>query len=79
MNQFSLFLLFGYEDLQPKDSLGKAVNDIVKKEKLHLGIYGLSNSVGEDVLGVEIQKYLAEKVTWEELVEEVKTKWTESR
>ena len=81
VNQFFFIPPFeGYEDLQPKDSLGKAVKRYSEEGKTTPWVFmGYPTAWGEDVLGVEIQKYLAEKVTWEELVEEVKTKWTESR
>lgn len=72
--------LKGYENLEPQDSLGKAVKQYSEEGKTTPWVFmGYPTAWGMDVLGIEIQKYLAKDIPWEEVIQEAKTKWTEMR
>ncbi|SHJ72782.1 ABC transporter substrate-binding protein [Paramaledivibacter caminithermalis] len=72
--------LKGYDGLEPKDSLGKAVKRYANEGKTMPWVFmGYPTGWGQEVLGVEIQKYLAGEVTWEEVISNCTAKWTEMR
>ncbi|MGO1368379.1 ABC transporter substrate-binding protein [Senegalia sp. (in: firmicutes)] len=81
VNEF-LFLppLKGYEELEAKDPLGQAVKKYSEEGKTIPWVFmGYPTGWGQEALGVEIQKYFAGDVTWEELVENTEVKWKEMR
>lgn len=72
--------LKGYEGLEPKDPLGMAVKRYANEGRTMPWVFmGYPTGWGMEVLGTEIQKYLAEEVTWEEAVSNSKAKWSEMR
>ncbi len=72
--------LKGYENLEPKDALGKAVKEYAGEGRIMPWVFmGYPTGWGMEVLGTEIQKYLAGDITWEELISNSQAKWTELR
>lgn len=72
--------LKGYEGLEPKDPLGKAVKRYAQEGKTMPWVFmGYPTGWGMEVLGTEIQKYLAGDITWEEVISNSKAKWQELR
>lgn len=72
--------LQGYEHLEPQDALGKAVKRYSEEGKTTPWVFmGYPTAWGEKVLGLEIQRYLATDVTWEEIIKIAKEKWAEMR
>nr|WP_207751264.1 ABC transporter substrate-binding protein [Anaeromonas frigoriresistens] len=72
--------LKGYDNLEPKDSLGQAVKRYAEAGKTTPWVFmGYPTGWGMDALGVEIQKYFAGEVTWEELISNSQAKWEEMR
>lgn len=72
--------LKGYEGFDPKDSLGMAVKGYAESGKTMPWVFmGYPTGWGQEVLGTDIQKYLAGELEWEALVTDVQTKWEESR
>ncbi|MCT4562885.1 MAG: ABC transporter substrate-binding protein [Maledivibacter sp.] len=72
--------LKGYDGLEPKDPLGKAVKRYAGEGKTMPWVFmGYPTGWGMEVLGTEIQKYLSDEVTWEELVTNSRAKWEELR
>lgn len=72
--------LKGYEGFDPKDSLGMAVKGYAESGKTMPWVFmGYPTGWGQEVLGTDIQKYLAGELEWEALVKDVQTKWEESR
>ncbi|MCB2288672.1 ABC transporter substrate-binding protein [Clostridium sp. CS001] len=70
----------GYESLQPKDPLGAAVKKYAEAGKTSPWVFmGYPTGWGMDVLGQEIQKYLAGKQDWNAVITNSKAKWAESR
>lgn len=81
VNQFFFIPpLKGYENYEPKDSLGMAVKRYAEQGKTMPWVFmGYPTGWGMDVLGVNIQKYLAGEFTWEQVVSESQAKWEEVR
>lgn len=72
--------LKGYENFQPKDPLGQAVNRYVQAGKTMPWVFmGYPTGWGMEVLGTEIQKYFAGEVKWEDAVKNVQAQWAEMR
>lgn len=72
--------LKGYENLDPKDPLGQAVKRYAEDGKTIPWVFmGYPTGWGMEALGVEIQKYFAGEVTWEELINNSQQKWQEMR
>ncbi|QIB27262.1 ABC transporter substrate-binding protein [Caloranaerobacter azorensis] len=72
--------LNGYEGLEPKDPLGKAVQRYAQEGKTMPWVFmGYPTGWGMEVLGTEIQKYLAGDITWEDVIANSKAKWEELR
>lgn len=70
----------GYDGFEPKDSLGQAVKRYADQGKTMTWVFmGYPTGWGMEVLGVEIQKYLAGEIKWEDVVNNSKAKWEESR
>ncbi len=81
VNKF-LFIppLKGYDGLEPKDALGIAVKRYAQEGKTMPWVFmGYPTGWGMEVLGTDIQKYLAGEVTWEEAISNSKAKWSEMR
>jgi raffinose/stachyose/melibiose transport system substrate-binding protein len=77
---FFIPALKGYEKLQPKDALGAAVKRYVEAGKTSPWVFmGYPTGWGQDVLGKEIQKYLAGDEKWEDLIKNCQDKWAEMR
>lgn len=72
--------LKGYDGLEPKDSLGMAVERYIKEGKTIPWVFmGYPTGWGMEVVGTDIQKYLAGEITWEEAISNSKAKWSEMR
>jgi len=70
----------GYDGLEPKDALGKAVKRYADQGKTMTWVFsGYPSGWGMEALGVEIQKYLAGEIKWEDVLSNSKAKWEESR
>ncbi len=72
--------LKGYEGFEPKDPLGQDITRFANEGRTMPWVFmGYPTGWGMEVLGTEIQKYLAGDVTWDEVVETSVEKWTELR
>lgn len=70
----------GFESLQPKDPLGAAVKRYAEAGKTSPWVFmGYPTGWGMDVLGQEIQKYLAGEQDWNAVVKNSQAKWAEAR
>lgn len=70
----------GYENFPAQDSLGREVMRYMNEGKTTPWVFmGYPTAWGEDVVGSNLQKYFAGQMTWEQLVEDSKAKWTEMR
>jgi len=72
--------LKGYENFEPQDSLGKAVKSYAESGKTMPWVFmGYPTGWGQEVLGTDIQKYLAGEMTWDDLVKDVQAQWEAAR
>ncbi|QEK11508.1 carbohydrate ABC transporter substrate-binding protein [Crassaminicella thermophila] len=72
--------LKGFENFEPKDALGKAVKRYAEAGKTTPWVFmGYPTGWGMEVLGNDIQKYLAGEYTWEEVISDAKAKWEKMR
>lgn len=72
--------LKGYEGFEPKDPLGQDIMRFANEGKTMPWVFmGYPTGWGMEILGTEIQKYLAGDVTWDELVDTSVAKWAELR
>ncbi len=70
----------GYDAVQPADPLAKDILRYAGEGRTMPWVFmGYPTDFGMGALGNEIQKYFAGEETWEQLVENSKTKWTEMR
>lgn len=70
----------GYESLQPKDPLGAAVKRYAEAGKTTPWVFmGYPTGWGMEVLGQEIQKYLAGQEDWNAVMKNSQAKWEEMR
>ncbi len=70
----------GYENYPAQDALGKEIMRFQAEGKTTPWVFmGYPTAWGEDVLGINIQKYVAGELSWEEVIEEAKAKWIEAR
>lgn len=70
----------GYDTSKISDPLSKAVYDASEAgETIGWVFMGYPTGWGEDELGSNIQKYLSEEATWEEVVDSAKAAWESSR
>lgn len=77
---FFIPALKGYEKFQPKDALGAAVNRYVQEGKTLPWVFmGYPTGWGMDVLGTEVQKYLAGEESWADAIKNSQAKWAEMR
>lgn len=71
---------FESDDLQPSDPLAKDVAKFSQDGKSMPWVFmGYPTGYGEDQLGASFQKYFAGDLTWEQVVEQAKTNWSEAR
>lgn len=69
-----------YNDLQPDDPLGRAVKEYADAGKTLPWVYaGFPEGWGQEVFGMNLQRYFAGEMKWEELLADAKTKWEEAR
>lgn len=72
--------LDGYDDIQPADPLAKEVLRYASAGKTMSWVFmGFPSDWGQGVIGEGIQKYYAGKISWEDMIEEAKTAWADSR
>ncbi|QXM06389.1 ABC transporter substrate-binding protein [Crassaminicella indica] len=72
--------LKGFDNLEPKDPLGKAVKRYAEDGKTIPWVFmGYPTGWGMEILGNDIQKYLAGEYTWEELISDAKAQWEKMR
>jgi raffinose/stachyose/melibiose transport system substrate-binding protein len=72
--------LKGYENFDPQDSLGKAVKAYAEAGKTVPWVFmGYPTGWGMDMLGANIQKYLAGEMTWDELIKDSQERWEKER
>lgn len=70
----------GFDTNKISDPLSKDVYTYYTEGKTTGWVFmGYPAGWGEQTVGAEIQKYVAEKATWEEVVETAKNKWAEER
>ncbi|PAB59691.1 ABC transporter substrate-binding protein [Anaeromicrobium sediminis] len=81
VNKFYFIPAFkGYENFEPQDSLGKAVKAYAEAGKTVPWVFmGYPTGWGMDMLGANIQKYLAGEMTWDELIKDSQERWTKER
>ncbi len=81
VNDFGFIAPFtNYGDVKPSDPLGQAISEAANAGKVAPWVFnGCPTSWAENVLGAEIQSYLAGNKTWEEAVDSAKESWKESR
>ncbi len=72
--------LTNYDNLEPKDSLGQAVKSYADAGNTTGWVFmGYPDAWGMDVLGNEIQKYLAGNQSWSSVLSNSRTKWESDR
>ncbi|MCT4606901.1 MAG: ABC transporter substrate-binding protein [Marinisporobacter sp.] len=72
--------LKGYENIEPKDPLGKAVKRYAEAGKTTPWVFmGYPTGWGMEILGNDMQKYLAGEITWEEAIANAKAQWEKMR
>ena len=83
INDFNFIPAFkGYEsdELQPKDPLSADVLKYSNDGKTMPWVFmGYPSGWGENVVGADIQKYLDGSMSWEDLVKNAKSTWSEDR
>lgn len=81
INSFSFIPPFtNYGDLKPADPIGAAISEAASAGNVAPWVFsGCPTSWTDNVLGAEIQAYLAGNKTWDEVVEKAKTSWKEAR
>lgn len=72
--------LNGYEDVRPEDALGAAVLEYSEADKVTPWVFmGYPTGWGEDVLGINIQVYLAGGASWDEVLNTCMEEWKNTR
>lgn len=81
INEFKFIpAISGYDGLKPSDPLGQDVLRYSEEGRTMSWVFmGYPSGWGEQVLGANIQAYLAGNMTWDELVEACKQEWAEAR
>lgn len=81
VNDFNFIPPFtNYGDLKAKDALSRAVQEYSCTGKTIAWVFnGYPNGWSMDVMGTQIQKYLSDKTTWDQVITEVKKQWSELR
>ena len=69
-----------YDDLEPEDPLSKAVKKYAENSKTIPWVFtGFPHAWGQEVFGVNVQRYFSGEMTWDEIVNDAKLKWEEAR
>lgn len=69
-----------YEGIEPQDPLGQEVKRYADAGKTMPWVFmGFPTAWGENVFGVELQKYLAGEEDWNQVIENARAGWEESR
>lgn len=83
VNQFGFippYKGFEAENLQPKDALAKDIMKYASAGKTMQWVFmGYPSGWGMEKLGVDLQKYVDGKMTWDQVVENGKKTWAEAR
>ncbi|QFG00711.1 carbohydrate ABC transporter substrate-binding protein [Psychrobacillus glaciei] len=81
LNDFKFIPAYeGYDSSKISDPLSKDVYEYAEKGKtIGWTFMGYPTGWGQDELGVQIQKYLSKKATWEEVVDATKKAWETDR
>ncbi len=70
----------GYDNFPAQDALGKEIMRFQAEGKTTPWVFmGYPTAWGEDTLGINLQKYVAGELSWEEVIEDAKAKWIEAR
>ncbi len=70
----------GYDDLEPQDPLAQDVLAYSDEDRIMPWVFmGYPFGWGEDILGNNIQSYLAGDLTWDELIEDAQAEWEDAR
>ena len=70
----------GYDNFPAKDALGRDIMKFQKDGKTTPWVFmGYPTNWGQQVLGVNIQKYLSGELTWDKVISESQAKWAEAR
>lgn len=69
-----------YGDVKPKDPLGAQISEYANKGETAPWVFnGCPTSWAENVLGAEIQAYVAGQKTWDKVISDSQAKWAEAR
>lgn len=81
LNDFKFIPAYeGFDASKISDPLGKAVYDYSSKGKTIPWVFmGYPTAWGEQQLGVNIQKYISDKMSWDDLIKESKAAWEDAR
>ncbi|PHS29891.1 MAG: sugar ABC transporter substrate-binding protein [Alkaliphilus sp.] len=72
--------LKGYDDFPPADPLAKSIIEFAEAGRTMPWVFmGYPSGWGMEILGNEIQKYLADEVSWDEVIKTSIDKWEEMR
>lgn len=72
--------LSGYEDVRPEDALGAAVLEYSESDKVIPWVFmGYPTGWGEDILGMNIQVYLAGGTSWDDMLKTCIEEWETAR
>lgn len=81
INEFKFIpALSGYEGLKPSDPLAEDILEYSEAEKTMSWVFmGYPSGWGEQILGANLQAYLAGDISWNELEENCKEEWSDVR
>ncbi len=81
VNEFRFIPPFtNYDGIEPQDSLGQAVKAFADAGNTTSWVFmGYPTDWGMNVLGAKLQGYFDGSLTWDQVIEESKTLWTETR
>ena len=81
LNDFKFIPAYeGYDSSKISDPLSKAVYEFAEQGKtIGWTFMGYPTGWGQDELGVQIQKYLSDQASWEEVLDATKASWESSR
>ncbi|SET10524.1 raffinose/stachyose/melibiose transport system substrate-binding protein [Natronincola peptidivorans] len=72
--------LKGFENLEPQDSLGRAVKRYAEAGNTTPWVFmGYPTGWGMEILGSNIQKYYDGSFTWDEVISDAKAQWVDMR
>lgn len=81
LNEFKFIPAYeGFDDSKIQDPLSKQIYKYAKEGNTSNWVFmGYPSGWGQDKLGADIQKYVAEKVSWDEMIEAAKKVWADKR